>query len=247
MSYGLPTRQLPRSIRYQIKALCWLFEKRYLVLAALYLLALSLLIGAYTASAGCGTVPDRYGALCEPLGYEGSDCDLQWERDDRGRLKGVWGTLTLTADNNVDEPLTGSEETRTATLFRFTTPRVEVQKIFSVTAPNWHGFYKDPSESPCVSPRCSENQTLYGREGIEELNYRGVGENELLDVARVMSKVLYHPPDARIVAAVQAPYGARGIPVVVWSGNPRLRDESETELATELKLDVIWFFALPAE
>jgi len=239
MNAGLPNIALPWYVIWTAEAFCWTFEKRRWLL--LLLVPLLCLAAAAVARANCGTIPDRQEALCIRLGFDGSPCDVEWERDRRGRLRGGWGELTLTSDTDVDEPLAGSLQPTTATVLRFKTRRARLTKIYSPTNPDYNGLDKQPGDAPCVVPRCTVNQGIYGLD-----DYLGLDEWALLDVANVLDKLLFNPPDERFVERLREAHGAVGLPVAIEAWDPRLHDESETELASELRIRVRWFFALPA-
>lgn len=195
---------------------------------------------ALPAGANCDLIPDRVEDLClNHLGYDYSPCPIIWETNEDGSYKSAFGELEITSDTDVDEPLTGSEERLTATVLQFTNPRIRVSKIFGVTAPNYHpDFYKPGDTPPCATPRCTIQQDVRG------LEYRGVDEFELLDVLNVMARIPWNAPDVRIADKFRGTYDATGVPVVVWVWNPRLEDETSTELASMLRLRALILFAL---
>jgi len=239
MSYQIPA--IPRGTARLITATCWLFENARAIGIAVVCIAL-LLVAAGVARANCGSIPDRKEALCDALGHRRSPCRIQWETNEDGSFKGLYGELTLVSDTNVDEPLTGADELRTSTLMRFRTPIVDIKKTFGVTAPDFNGLAKSASDPPCLTPRCTVNQSLIGLD-----DYKGVDEFEMIDVINVGKKLLWQPPDERIVEKLREAYDAVGLPIATFAWNPRLDDESETELASTLKFNVIWLFALPAK
>lgn len=239
MLTGLPTTPPSRLLYYQVALVGKVIDflsarrRRWVVVAGFALLFM-LGVGVNDACAGCNTIPERKEALCQILGYPGFPCQIQWERNGNGRFKGVLGELELIADSHTDESLLPAD-LRTSTVFRFSTPRVDVQKIFGVNGD------KPPDALPCITPRCTIQQQL------DELDYSGVGEDQLLDVAHAMTKLVWQPPDPRIVEALREAYDAGGLPVALWAFNPRLDDQSATELASRLRVRVAWLFALPAD
>jgi hypothetical protein len=239
MSIRFPTSGLPKGVFYPLRSVLWLAEHREWLLG-IGICVLILCIWAGIANAICNTIPERRDRLCILLGYEATPCELQWEKRKNGKPLWLQATITFIADNDVDEPLTGSAEPTTATMMRIKTSKGSVSKIFSVTNPDFYPFEKGPGDPPCITPDCTEQQL------IEGLEHMGVDKWALLDVTNFLSRTVMQPPDDRMTAVLQAAHDSPGLPIAVAAYNPRLEGVGQPGLALELKIDVLWGFALPA-
>jgi len=205
-------------------------------------LTLSIVVVGRIAFADGATIPERQASVCESLGYSNPDCEPRWEG------KAVDGVLELVVDSHLGEP-----DYKCGTCHADTFPAQASAVILTTKAGTASQIYQQDFRrstswgpalllAPCLTPICVEKRET-------DPNYSGPTENDLLDLAAVVSKALWQTGDEGIQSQLRRQHGKTGTPVIVKVDydDADLGDETHTDLPSTATIPIKLRFALPAK
>lgn len=240
----LPTRAAPRFVVLAVAG--YVVVLRHLRALGFLSLALLALGVAALANAGAANLPERKASLCEFLGYAPS-CKLKWEA-----MRYGFAEMALAVDEHLGDPdyIGPSPKTQAAVLRLAVhvvngeeqpTPAIVSQVYQRVESSGWSWWWLLDSP-PCVTP----DQAALADEDYEDA-YGCLTEAQVAEAGAVAGMMPFARADWPLLARVRELHGANGVPVpFVVYGTPEITDEQGSLLPSEVRVQFMYQFAVPA-